>query len=260
MLPFKILIRASLRLETAWQAGRLRSCWQEHAALERLKEHQHTLEQIHDQLNRAQSHDLDLAAASLRRQWLEQVNQVQEAADQALQRLQSPWPPVPVLATWIAELRQLERAFPGLQIDLRQKMLRVVTEPLLTVASRNPCAIQLHLDRLVRFCDHRCITVAALDRPSPLQKDEATSPQVFGELPGSGRVPCSFGETLRHGRLAEAFSLVRAIVKQGNPDSRSGRWCHDSRSLPWVTMEPIANTQAKHPHGTFHPSKGDSPR
>ncbi len=61
----------------------------------------------------------------------------------------SKWPLAPGLASWLADIRQLEVEFGDIEVKWKETVVRVVTDPIvLRNVELGPFAIDLHWDRI----------------------------------------------------------------------------------------------------------------
>jgi hypothetical protein len=145
---------------------------------------------------------------------------VRDAVSATDRQLKQPQPAAPGLGDLVAELVQLDDEFGGLKVDLRQKTLRVTTEPIeLEEVFLGPFAVLLRWPRLEREACGRCFEVIALEPRPAATKSEVTHPHVSGGslCPGDATLPIQ--RALEQGRLADAFCLVRGVLTHYNSGS-----------------------------------------
>jgi hypothetical protein len=190
----------------------------------------------------------NLSQEASRRGWLsaaasKDLQIVSEAArlQAAVEHLRTQLPTVrlqsapPSLGTIIAELQQLGDEFDDVEIDLKQNLIGVTTEPIVLEGTHlGPFTINLHVSRLADRLDSACFNCVALEPNPAASNDSTVHPHVQdGHLcAGDASVPIS--AALKDGRIADAFILVRSVLQNYNPDSPyialehwSGRRCEE---------------------------------
>lgn len=117
----------------------------------------------------------------------------------------------------LADLAALEREFPEVAIDLKERSLGLTTDPIvLEEIDLGRFRILLHWDELP---DAGAYDIIAVD-PHPATADEATThPHVREErlCEGEGRIPIR--RALEQGRLFDFGVLVRQVLETYNPGS-----------------------------------------
>ncbi|MBX9583969.1 MAG: hypothetical protein K2X87_27025 [Gemmataceae bacterium] len=126
----------------------------------------------------------------------------------------------PDLADWVAEVRQLEAEFGAAEVKWADRVIRVVTEPVvLRGVPLGPFAVEFAWDRAGRENAARCFDVVALDPHPASGRDEVTHPHVDGDTLCAGDAATPLAQAVADGRLADAFLLVRSVLTTYNPRS-----------------------------------------
>lgn len=123
-------------------------------------------------------------------------------------------------ADWVAEVRQLEAEFGTVEVRWADRVLRVVTDPVvLRGVPLGPFAVELAWDRVGQEKAVRCFDVVALDPHPAAGRDEVTHPHVEGNTLCAGDATVPLARAVADGRLADAFLLVRSVLTAYNPRS-----------------------------------------
>jgi hypothetical protein len=235
MIPVKVLARTVLRLQRAWQNRAALAAQTVPPFLDRLAALQRRLQHgqaIHDQ---ARQHGWTLVEPLLQARIVSILSELEKSARDARVVLKQPPVPLPSLAFLVAELRQVEDEFGELKIDARERFVGATTEPIVLEGIRlGSFAIRLYWQRLGPGRDTQCFDVVALN-PNPAATDSrVTHPHVKSNRLCAGEAKIPLGNALEEGRLADAFCIVRAVLRTYNADSphvRLAEWggleCHD---------------------------------
>ncbi len=166
---------------------------------------------------------------------LAELRSVQDGAKQACSQLVQPEPVVPELSPLIADLRQLDEEFEGFAINLRGRVISATTEAITLKNVRlGRFRIELHWARMAEATGSHCFDVVALD-PNPAARDDSvTHPHVKDQSLCAGEAMSPIKAALEQGRLADAFMLVRSVLRTYNsasPHIALKHWadtlCHD---------------------------------
>jgi hypothetical protein len=235
MTPTHLLLRLARHVLDAGsrrQRGRVGAA---DGCLDRLAGRCLALQRLHDRLHKARTHGLDHAADKAREElhgWLRLVREALEDVEHARAPAQLLHPCV---ADLVQELRQAEGEFSGLTIDWQEKYVGVVTEPItLEEVHLGPFAVRLYWGRLAHAADSGCFEVVALE-PNPAEgASQVTHPHVRSNRLCAGDASGALRRALEQGRLADAFQLVRGVLRLYNPASPhvrleewGGRTCRD---------------------------------
>lgn len=219
MAPLPLLIRAAVRLKDVCSTRA--ACAVETGLHERLRSYEQHRSRIGEALRNTEPATSGTAPASLARQLRSLVQAVEQAVRPTCRHLQERQVKLPDLRSVLAELRQLDDEFGGLEINLKQKTLWVSTERIvLKDVDLGPFAIELSWSKLVGASSSLCFGIEELDPcPASARDDDVTHPHVQrGVLcPGEATVPIQ--KALESGRLADAFLLVRSVLTHYNPSS-----------------------------------------
>lgn len=129
-------------------------------------------------------------------------------------------PPVPGLAAWADDLRQLGDEFGGLAVDWRAKTLAVVTGPVtLRDVGLGPFAVTLTWETAARSPGAASFRVTARDPRPAAGKPDTPHPHVQDDRLCPGDAAEALAASLRDGRLADSFLLVRSVLTTYNPRS-----------------------------------------
>lgn len=127
--------------------------------------------------------------------------------------------PVPAIRTIYEDLLALEEEFGDYSIDLKNKTISVVTEPIvLEGVYLGAFEIQLELATLDSDTPFQYL-VFAQDPQPPITDDAVTHPHVQSDnvCEGDARVPIK--RALEQGRLLDFFVLVSRLLRTYNPES-----------------------------------------
>jgi hypothetical protein len=214
----KSLLRAALRLRDVYLSRAAEAADQ--ALLQRLAGYQQALESSRAALRQAAVAGWANAGLQVRRSLWGLVQAVQDAVDQTRQDMLQPAQPLADRRNLVEELRQLDQEFGGLDVDLKNKIIQVTTEPIeLEDVYLGRFAIQFSWPRLAKEAGSHCFAILAQE-PNPAASNEGvTHPHVNHDrlCAGEGTVPIQ--RALEQGRLADAFCLVRSVLTHYNPSS-----------------------------------------
>jgi hypothetical protein len=191
-------------------------------------------------LTKARQRSLVLGISHLRQELLGTLKAFQDIAHEVRSFLERPPPATADLSTLMAELRQLEEEFGGAQIDWRAKALVAVTEPIvLRDVALGAFAIRLCWPRLPHEPGNPSFEVVALHPHRPGADERVTHPHVRNNALCAGEATAPLRTALEQGRLADAFCLVRSVLRTynaANPFVPLSGWdsgeCHDCGCLP----------------------------
>lgn len=215
------LFRAAVRIHRRLaQASASEADEADHAA-RHLAERQQFLSRLWQRTLVARSRGWSLAAGRMREELFAEARRVEAAAVRLL-ACGPPHPGVlpPTPRGILEELRQLRQEFDDADVLLKEGMVVAKTPPL-TLGGLNlgPFAIELHLDRLSRRLDSSCFDCVALE-PNPARNNEdVTHPHVKDRALCAGDATVPIAQALKGGRLADAFLLVHAVLREYNPGS-----------------------------------------
>jgi len=215
MLPPPLLLRLAARLRTAW-ADRGEPPDDDPVDFEARVA---SARRAHRRLRLARKMSLDLIAPQLHRELIQKLDDLRRGVDDL--RLGCAIPlPVPDLADWVGELRQLDEEFDGLEVDWKESILRVVTEPIsLKGVELGPFALELAWKEVGAHPGPGSIAVRALEPNFASGKAGVTHPHVRDEriCPGDAQSPVE--RALAAGRIGDAFALLRSVLRTYNPRS-----------------------------------------
>jgi hypothetical protein len=129
-------------------------------------------------------------------------------------------PRTPDLASWLANVRQLEDEFSDVEVIWKKSVVRVVTEPIeLRDVELGPFAIDFHWDRLGSKSGPLCFDIVALE-PNPAQGNpDVCHPHVLGHTICAGDAKKPIENALEQGHFPEAFLLLRSVLTTYNSSS-----------------------------------------
>jgi hypothetical protein len=141
----------------------------------------------------------------------------------------------PTLRTIVEELEQLKDEFEDVEIDLKEGLIGVTTEPIvLEDINLGPFSIELHVSRLSERQDSQCFRCIALEPNPAASRDDTTHPHVQDGHLCAGDATQPVAAALKEGRIADAFVLIRSVLQTYNSDSPyialenwSGHRCED---------------------------------
>jgi hypothetical protein len=128
----------------------------------------------------------------------------------------------PSLRLLLEELRQLEVEFEQVDYRLREQRIVAETEPIvLKDLELGPFAIELRLACLAGTSSPGpdCFRCVALDPNPPSRNGSVTHPHVQDAHLCAGDATLPIATALKQGRICDAFCLVRAVLRQYNPQS-----------------------------------------
>jgi hypothetical protein len=160
-----------------------------------------------------------LAADRLQRSLQNQARNIEHWCRPLLQpRQSSVSPPDPMEIR--RELLAIEEEFGAVEIDLKLRTIRAVTDPVaLEEIELGPFAIELHASRLGHGRGSDCFRILALE-PNPAASNESvTHPHVSDGVLCPGEASAPIREALNSGRLLDAFCLVRSVLSTYNAAS-----------------------------------------
>jgi hypothetical protein len=219
MRPDRLRLRTAVRLREIYVSRAAQAV--EQFLVKRLGDYRQALERTQAGLRAAAAQGWLGVASRVRRGLRGLTSAVRDVVRDTDHRLKQPPQQVaPELRDLVAELEQFDDEFGGLQVDLKQKTLRVTTEPIeLDEVFLGPFAIQLQWQRLEREASSRCFEVIALDPRPAATKPDVTHPHVSGGSLCAGDATLPIQHALEQGRLADAFCLVRSVLTHYNPSS-----------------------------------------
>jgi hypothetical protein len=235
MVPLKLLLRAAARLQPIWQVRAKHTVQTGRLLLERLAAQHHDLKLAQHLAGLARAKGFPLCAARQDARVLALLTAVEQAAADALRVLQQPAPIVPSLSSLIAELHQIEAEFNELQVDNKQRFLGATTEPItLGGVELGPFAIRFFWERFPEQGAVACFDLVALEPNPAAGYERVTHPHVKDRRLCAGQATLALGKALEDGRLADAFCLIRSVLRYynaGSPhvplDEWEGRECED---------------------------------
>ncbi len=215
MLPLPLLLRLAARLQSAW-AGRGGPPDDDPADFEARVA---AVRRAGRRLRFARDRSLTLVAPRLQRELLRELEDLRRCVEGLRLDCAVPLPP-PDLADWLAELRQLDDEFDGLEVDWKGSLLRAVTEPIvLKGVDLGRFALELPWKEIGSNPGPGLIAVRALEPHCASGKPDVTHPHVRDEriCPGDAQSPVE--RALAAGRLGDAFVLLRSVLRTYNPRS-----------------------------------------
>lgn len=238
MIPVHLLVRTAVLLQRAWQSRAALAAQRAPSFLDRLAGLQRQLHHAEEFRTKAQQRGWTLVGPPLQARVLAILAEIEKAAHDAWLFLRQSAPPVPSLAFLVAELRQVEDEFGELEIDLKERFVCATTEPIELEGIRlGSFAIRFYWQRLGHGSDTQCFDVMAL-HPNPAATDSrVTHPHVKSDRLCAGEARTTLAKALEEGRLADAFCVIRSVLRTYNADSphvRLAEWggleCHDCGS------------------------------
>ena len=159
---------------------------------------------------------LPAAAAVLRAAWVAQVRAFAREFEPVRSSVAAAPLVPPAIGDLFADLRQLEAEFEAVGVDWKAKVLRATTEAIaLRGVALGPFAIELHWERRG---EPRFEIVALQPHPAAGGKG-VTHPHVRDRHLCLGDAAAPLRKALADGRLADAFVLVRSVLRTYNPAS-----------------------------------------
>ena len=219
MLPIHLALRLARRLHAAWAArdqppSDPDRAWRSLDA--RLAEARRARHRVRLATAAGLTLTLPRLTAELTARLADLARQVEQL------RVEYPAPAVraPDPGEWVAEVRQLEAEFGAVEVRWADRVLRVVTDPVvLRGVPLGPFAVEFGWDRVGHEKAVRCFDVVALDPHPAAGRDEVTHPHVEGHTLCAGDATVPLAQAVADGRLADAFLLVRSVLTTYNPRS-----------------------------------------
>ncbi|OAI47562.1 hypothetical protein AYO44_01410, partial [Planctomycetaceae bacterium SCGC AG-212-F19] len=218
-MPLPMLIRAAVRLSAVYSRRAMKVV--ESALHERLTPYERFLTLVNGALGSVGQANADTTVSGLRRHLRGLRTAVAQAVEPTWWHFQEEQARVPDLRTLLAELRQLDDEFGGLEVDLKAQTIRVTTERIvLEDVDLGTFAIELCWARLLREASGHCFAIEALEPcMASSGEDEVTHPHVRSGVLCAGDASVAVQHALHAGRLADAFCLVRSVLRDYNPAS-----------------------------------------
>jgi hypothetical protein len=219
MFPTKPALRLARRWREAWEAA-FRHEPDPATAWERLAIRFEAAARVHGRLAFARAGLFPRGVRTLESQLRNHLAELVSLARPLRDALATEPPPVPALASWLAEVRQLEAEFDTVEVRWKESVVRAVTEPVeLRDVDLGRFAVDFHWHRLGNRDGVRCFDVVALDPNPAAGRDDVPHPHVYGVDLCAGDATGPVERALHGGRFAEAFLLIRAVLGTYNPDS-----------------------------------------
>jgi hypothetical protein len=225
MLPIKLALRLARKLQQAWEAARkpqpsLDNAWQRIES--RFIRAREVRERLHFALERGFAAGTQSLSTDLQYHLGELAQQLGGLREVFTTGKREAAP----LASWLADVRQLEDEFSEFEVKWQDKVVRAVTEPItLGEVELGPFAIDLHWDRLGTTKGVYCFDIVALE-PNPAQgRDDVVHPHVMKTDLCAGDATVPVQRALDDGRFPEAFLMIRAVLTTYN------------RGSPYVSIE-----------------------
>jgi hypothetical protein len=235
MLSIEVLLRIARCLYAIWEAPQRQDHEPEAAYLDCLQREYVALSTASARLVKARQHRLSLILPTLERDLFTHARELGRAAENLLARRQRAGRKLPAIASVVADLRQVEEEFGGLDIHWKQKAISVTTKPItLEGIELGPFAIKLYWERGPEDDVSGCFQIIALE-PNPAASDDSvTHPHVKDEYLCAGQAARALCKALEEKRLADAFCIVHSVLTTYNRESPhvalhawGGQACHD---------------------------------
>jgi hypothetical protein len=219
MPPNALTLRLARRLEVAW-ATRDGPAADPEAGWRILEDRLDRVRRARRRLRLAIDTGLRLIVPRLTAEFAARLDEVRRHFEQ-LRLEYAPTPDrAPDPGEWLAEVRQLEAEFGGVEVRWRDAVVRVVTGPItLRGVALGPFAIEFGWDRVGHISASRCFDPIALEPNPAAGRDEVPHPHVQGVELCAGDATGPLGRALSDGRLADAFLIVRSVLTTYNPQS-----------------------------------------
>jgi hypothetical protein len=236
MTPRKLLLRLAYRLSNVWSSHADQGCENLEGALDCLDTRYRSLQQVRRAIRAARDHHLTLVHPQLLEALAGRLQVLRDTLGHVQSLLQQPRPPALDAAHWHAELRQLESEFNNLAIGWQEGFIGATTESItLEDVDLGPFAIRLYWDRLESHAGEQSFDIEALDPHPAADNALVTHPHVRDQQLCAGEAATPLRRALEQGRLADAFNLVRGVLRHYNASSphvaledwEGGEPCHD---------------------------------
>ena len=220
MMPVKLLARTVVRLQRAWQNRAALVAQNAPPFLDRLAALQQHVQHAQELRDQARHRGCTLVEPSLQARVVSIVTEIERTARDTRAVLKKPPAPVPPLAFLVAELHQVENEFGDLEIDTKERFLCATTEPIVLEGIRlGSFAIRFYWQRLGHGPDTQCFDVVALNANPAAADSRVTHPHVKSNKLCAGDAKILLGEALEDGRLADAFCIIRSVLRIYNRES-----------------------------------------
>jgi len=219
MLTIKMAVRLARRLQVAWEAARKPKPALDHA-WDRIESRFDYARQVRHRLGFASERLFPVGVRNLTADLGYHLGELARMLANLREEITSKRPSPPDLASWLADIRQLESEFGDVDVRWREKVLRAVTEPItLRGVELGTFAIDLHWDRLGSTKGVYCFDFIALE-PNPAQgRDDVFHPHVQGHDLCVGDAKRPVENAIDQGRFAEAFLLLNSVLTTYNSSS-----------------------------------------
>ena len=225
MLSTKLALRLAQHLMAAWEAARqpqpsLDNAWQ------RIESRFDRAREVREHLEFAIERRFAASTQSLSSDLKYHLGELARMLGSLREELAAGRREVAPLGSWLADVRQLEDEFAGIEVKWKEKVVRAVTEPItLGEVELGPFAIDFHWDHLGSAKGVDCFDIEALE-PNPAQgRDDVVHPHVRDNDLCAGEAMVPLERALEQGRFPEAFLLIRAVLTTYN------------RSSPYVALD-----------------------
>jgi len=219
MLSTKLALRLAHHLMAAWEAARqplpsLDNAWH------RLETRFARAREVRQHLDFAIEHRFAASTQSLSSDLRYHFGELTHLLGSLREVLTSGNGQIAPLASWLADVRQLEDEFSEVEVKWKEKIVRALTEPIiLREVELGPFAIDFHWDRLGASKGVHCFEIHALD-PNPAQgRDDVVHPHVLKTELCAGDATVPLQRALDDGRFPEAFLMIRAVLTTYNRGS-----------------------------------------
>lgn len=220
MLPLPEVLRLARKLHAVW-AGRPRPRPGPAHIGRDLDSSVAEVRRAQNRVLLAERHHLALIGPQLREELSYRLGDLARQAEQLRVEYARAVDPVPELAEWVRDLRQLESEFATVEVRWPDEVLRVVTEPIvLEDVELGPFAIEFGWDHARRFRGGaRAFEVIALEPNPATGRDDVVHPHVEGRRLCAGDATEPLRQAVDEGRLTDAFLIVQSVLTTYNPRS-----------------------------------------
>jgi hypothetical protein len=219
MLSSKLAIRLARRWQDAWEATRkpkpaLDTAW------ERLESRFDIARQVRQRFDFASVRQFPVGVRNLTADLGYHLGELARLLASLREDFTAKRPPPANLASWLADVRQLEDEFGAVEVRWKETVVRVVTDPItLRDVELGPFAIDFHWDRLGSAKGVNCFDFIALEPNPAAGRDEIVHPHVQGHDLCAGDATAPLQRALEQGRFPEAFLIIRSVLATYNSSS-----------------------------------------
>jgi hypothetical protein len=220
MTSFRQLWRLACRLHEAWLANQRDGIITPATAEAILDDHRYELRRLAELSRHACRAGWSTAAMEVAERYGYRLVDLCERLRAMTDRLRQPAPRPVTPVDWFRELQQLDAEFDSVDMSWDNRCVIVPTEPItLDDVELGAFVIEFHWDNLSRQRGIGCFEIEAMDPNPAAGNDVVTHSHVRDRALCAGDATTPIAQALAEGRLADAFLLVRSVLRNYNSSS-----------------------------------------